>query len=139
MVRATPVRLVQSAAHAHRAQEAEEVFRQHGGDDAEVDAAELMTILNETFAKGLKSFYLSEKVRTLRVEVLLLSDFTHGEFDMTSSKRVLASKDADRTGKLELDEFKQLWSELEQWKVCVTSLPASAANHNTIRYDCVML
>ena len=56
MVRATPVRLVQSAAHAHRAQEAEEVFRQHGGDDAEVDAAELMTILNETFAKGLKIF-----------------------------------------------------------------------------------
>ena len=78
-------------------------------------------------------------MRTLRVDILLFSDFTHGEFDMTSSKRVLASKDADRTGKLELDEFKQLWSELEQWKVCVTSLPASAANHNTIRYDCVML
>ena len=52
VLRATPVHLVQSAAHAHRAQEAEQVFRRHGGEDEEVDAKELVAILNETFTKG---------------------------------------------------------------------------------------
>ena len=52
VVHATKEAIVHSSAHASLTTEAEETFKQHGGEDQEVDARELMTILNDVFTKG---------------------------------------------------------------------------------------
>ena len=49
----------------------------------------------------------------------LLVDFDFGQFDAQLARSLLAMKDRDKTGKLDLEEFKQLWDDLMAWKVSI--------------------
>ena len=49
----------------------------------------------------------------------LVVDFDFGQFDAQLARGLLAMKDRDKTGKLDLEEFKQLWDDLMAWKVSI--------------------
>uniref|UniRef100_A0A8C4Q1F2 Calpain-3 n=1 Tax=Eptatretus burgeri TaxID=7764 RepID=A0A8C4Q1F2_EPTBU len=72
------------------------IFKQISGDDMQVNAAELQTILNKAFSK-----YPELKTKGLA-------------FD--SCRSMVALMDTDASGKLTLPEFKYLWNKLKCWK-----------------------
>ncbi|KAL7888430.1 hypothetical protein AOLI_G00034040 [Acnodon oligacanthus] len=76
------------------------IFQQIAGDDMQINAKELKSVLNKelTKFKGLK---------------------TEG-FSLDSCRSMIALMDTDGTGRLNLEEFKHLWSKIQQWKVIFT-------------------
>jgi len=71
-----------------------EVFRKISGDDMEVDAYELQDILNKAF----------------------MQEFKFDGFTADTCRSMVAMMDADHSGKLGFDEFKNLWTDLRLWK-----------------------
>uniref|UniRef100_A0AAR2JA56 Calpain-3 n=1 Tax=Pygocentrus nattereri TaxID=42514 RepID=A0AAR2JA56_PYGNA len=76
------------------------IFQQIAGDDMQINAKELKSVLNKELMKfkGLK---------------------TEG-FTLDSCRSMIALMDTDGTGRLNLEEFKHLWSKIQQWKVIFT-------------------
>jgi len=74
-------------------QEARAIFKAKSGEDLEVDAFELLDILNSTYKK----------------------DFRKG-FTLETCRSIVAMMDGDKSGKLGFDEFKSAWAELRKWK-----------------------
>ncbi|XP_036437915.1 calpain-3b [Colossoma macropomum] len=76
------------------------IFQQIAGDDMQINAKELKSVLNKelTKFKGLK---------------------TEG-FSLDSCRSMIALMDTDGTGRLNLEEFKHLWNKIQQWKVIFT-------------------
>uniref|UniRef100_A0A8B9LB17 Calpain-3 n=1 Tax=Astyanax mexicanus TaxID=7994 RepID=A0A8B9LB17_ASTMX len=73
------------------------MFQQIAGDDMQINAKELRSVFNKllTKYKGLK---------------------TEG-FSLDSCRSMIALMDTDGTGRLNLEEFKHLWSKIQQWKL----------------------
>lgn len=69
-------------------------FERIAGQDREMDAWELQKVL--TFA--------------------LQKEFEFEEFSIDTTKSLIACVDLSRTGKLELEEFKELWQSIRVWK-----------------------
>ncbi|XP_076873867.1 calpain-3b isoform X1 [Brachyhypopomus gauderio] len=72
------------------------IFQQIAGDDLQITAKELKSVLNKelTKQKGLK---------------------TEG-FSLDSCRSMIALMDTDGTGRLNLQEFKHLWNKIKQWR-----------------------
>lgn len=69
-------------------------FKQIAGEDMEIDAYELRNILNTTYK----------------------NEFKFDGFSIETCRSLVAITDVDFTGKLGLEEFKTLWSDLRLWK-----------------------
>ncbi|XP_078515755.1 calpain-3 [Lissotriton helveticus] len=72
------------------------IFQQIAGEDMEISAEELRTVL-----KGVLN-----KHKDLKVE----------EFTLDSCRSMIALMDTDGTGKLNLEEFQHLWKKLKHWQ-----------------------
>nr|XP_055041309.1 calpain-3b isoform X1 [Misgurnus anguillicaudatus] len=73
------------------------IFKQIAGDDMQINAYELRTVLNRVIAKH----------KELKTE----------GFSLESCRSMIALMDTDGTGHLNLQEFKHLWSKIKQWKL----------------------
>nr|XP_021324020.1 calpain-3-like isoform X1 [Danio rerio] len=76
------------------------IFQQIAGDDMEINANELRTVLNRVVAKH----------KELKTE----------GFSLESCRSMIALLDTDGTGHLNLQEFKHLWNKIKQWKLVFT-------------------
>ncbi|XP_014667421.1 PREDICTED: calpain-9-like [Priapulus caudatus] len=98
-IQAKQVRAVHAAAPAQasaasREPEANEFFRRIAGDDMEVDQHELQAVLNHVLKK----------------------EFNFEGFSLECCRSMVAMMDDDRSGKLGLDEFRELWQNIRWWK-----------------------
>ncbi|GFO35615.1 calpain-a [Plakobranchus ocellatus] len=69
-------------------------FKRVAGEDMEIDAYELQTVLNMVFTQ----------------------DFSFKGFGLDTSRSMVAMHDGDMSGKLGYDEFKELLEDLRKWK-----------------------
>ncbi|XP_062858470.1 calpain-3b isoform X2 [Trichomycterus rosablanca] len=76
------------------------IFQQIAGDDMQINAKELMSVLSKAVSKH----------KELK---------TQG-FSLDSCRSMIALMDTDGTGRLNLQEFKHLWNKIKQWKVIFT-------------------
>ncbi|XP_067272930.1 calpain-3b isoform X3 [Pseudorasbora parva] len=76
------------------------IFQQIAGDDMQINANELRTVLNRVIAKH----------KELKTE----------GFSLESCRSMIALMDTDGTGHLNLQEFKHLWNKIKQWKLVFT-------------------
>lgn len=76
------------------------IFQQIAGDDMQINAYELRTVLNRATAKH----------KELKTE----------GFSLESCRSMIALMDTDGTGHLNLLEFKHLWNKIKQWKLVFT-------------------
>ncbi|KAF8797225.1 Calpain-B like protein [Argiope bruennichi] len=75
-------------------QEVKDFFASIAGEDLEVDCYELQEILNFALKK----------------------EFTFDGFSLDVCRSMVAMMDVDRSGKLGLEEFKNLWADIRTWK-----------------------
>nr|XP_033808705.1 calpain-3 isoform X2 [Geotrypetes seraphini] len=80
------------------------IFRQIAGDDMEICAAELMTVLNRVITK-----YKALKIKG---------------FTLESCRSMIALMDTDGSGKLNLQEFHHLWRKIKEWQKIFTRYDA---------------
>ncbi|XP_016094646.1 calpain-3-like [Sinocyclocheilus grahami] len=76
------------------------IFQQLAGDDMQINANELRTVLNRVVAKH----------KELKTE----------GFSLESCRSMIALMDTDGTGHLNLQEFKHLWNKIKKWKLVFT-------------------
>uniref|UniRef100_A0A8C1KGJ1 Calpain-3 n=2 Tax=Cyprinus carpio TaxID=7962 RepID=A0A8C1KGJ1_CYPCA len=76
------------------------IFQQIAGDDMQINANELRTVLNRVIAKH----------KELKTE----------GFSLESCRSMIALMDTDGTGHLNLQEFKHLWNKIKKWKLVFT-------------------
>uniref|UniRef100_A0A673NGI0 Calpain-3 n=1 Tax=Sinocyclocheilus rhinocerous TaxID=307959 RepID=A0A673NGI0_9TELE len=76
------------------------IFQQIAGDDMQINANELRTVLNRVVAK----------YKELKTE----------GFSLESCRSMIALMDTDGTGHLNLQEFKHLWNKIKKWKLVFT-------------------
>ncbi|KAK9956453.1 hypothetical protein ABG768_014187 [Culter alburnus] len=76
------------------------IFQQIAGDDMQINANELRTVLNRVVAKH----------KEIKTE----------GFSLESCRSMIALMDTDGTGHLNLQEFKHLWNKIKQWKLVFT-------------------
>ncbi|XP_016404290.1 calpain-3-like [Sinocyclocheilus rhinocerous] len=76
------------------------IFQQLAGDDMQINANELRTVLNRVVAKH----------KALKTE----------GFSLESCRSMIALMDTDGTGHLNLQEFKHLWNKIKKWKLVFT-------------------
>ncbi|XP_056115891.1 calpain-3b [Rhinichthys klamathensis goyatoka] len=76
------------------------IFQQIAGDDMQINANELRTVLNRAIARH----------KELKTE----------GFSLESCRSMIALMDTDGTGHLNLQEFKHLWNKIKQWKLVFT-------------------
>lgn len=76
------------------------IFQQIAGDDMQINANELRTVLNRVVAKH----------KELKTE----------GFSLESCRSMIALMDTDGTGHLNLQEFKHLWNKIKKWKLVFT-------------------
>jgi len=69
-------------------------FSMVAGEDGEIDAFELQTVVNAAFKKELEG----------------------KEFSLEACRSMLSMEDRDRNGKLDYDEFRDLWRTIMAWK-----------------------
>ncbi|XP_013920473.1 PREDICTED: calpain-3 isoform X1 [Thamnophis sirtalis] len=87
---------------AERGTDAEEdkqfknIFRQIAGDDMEISADELRNVLNNVLKKH----------KSLKTE----------GFALESCRSMIALMDTDGSGKINLDEFRHLWTKIKSWQ-----------------------
>jgi len=70
------------------------MFRDNAGEDLEMDAHELRTLLNNFFKK----------------------EYTFEGFSLETCRSMIAMLDLDKSGKLGYEEFKTMWADLRRWK-----------------------
>lgn len=78
--------------------DAVQVFRQAAGSDMEIDWIELQNVLNACFRRETEE------------------EFTFEGFGKEVCRSMIAMLDTDHSGKLGLDEFKNLWTDIMTWK-----------------------
>uniref|UniRef100_A0A671PI67 Calpain-3 n=1 Tax=Sinocyclocheilus anshuiensis TaxID=1608454 RepID=A0A671PI67_9TELE len=76
------------------------IFQQIAGDDMQINANELRTVLNRVVAKH----------KELKTE----------GFSLESCRSMIALMDTDGTGHLNLQEFNHLWNKIKKWKLVFT-------------------
>ncbi|KAF4099500.1 calpain-3b isoform X1 [Onychostoma macrolepis] len=76
------------------------IFQQIAGDDMQINANELRTVLNRVVCKH----------KELKTE----------GFSLESCRSMIALMDTDGTGHLNLQEFKHLWNKIKKWKLVFT-------------------
>lgn len=76
------------------------IFQQIAGDDMQINANELRTVLNRVLTK----------YKELKTE----------GFCLESCRSMIALMDTDGTGHLNLQEFKHLWNKIKTWKLVFT-------------------
>ncbi|XP_016094104.1 calpain-3b [Sinocyclocheilus grahami] len=76
------------------------IFQQIAGDDMQINANELRTVLNRVVAK----------YKELKTE----------GFSLESCRSMIALMDTDGTGHLNLQEFNHLWNKIKKWKLVFT-------------------
>ncbi|KAL1253650.1 hypothetical protein QQF64_015879 [Cirrhinus molitorella] len=76
------------------------IFQQIAGDDMQINANELRTVLNRVVAKH----------KELKTE----------GFSLESCRSMIALLDTDGTGHLNLQEFNHLWNKIKKWKLVFT-------------------
>ncbi|XP_059368831.1 calpain-3b [Carassius carassius] len=76
------------------------IFQQMAGDDMQINANELRTVLNRVVTKH----------KELKTE----------GFCLESCRSMIALMDTDGTGHLNLQEFKHLWNKIKKWKLVFT-------------------
>jgi len=89
------------------------IFLETSGADQEVDAYELREILDNNFKKDMK----------------LRPRFKFDGFSLETCRSLVAMKDADHSGMLGYDEFKELWSDLRAWKKIFKEFDADESGH----------
>uniref|UniRef100_A0A8C4QL00 Calpain, small subunit 1 b n=1 Tax=Eptatretus burgeri TaxID=7764 RepID=A0A8C4QL00_EPTBU len=72
------------------------IFQKLAGEDMEISAAELQTILNKVISNH--------------------EDLKTDGFSLESTRSMVALMDSDGTGKLGFDEFKILWNKIKEWQ-----------------------
>ncbi|XP_069494924.1 calpain-3 isoform X1 [Ambystoma mexicanum] len=72
------------------------IYQQIAGDDMEISAEELMTVLNRVLNKH----------KDLKVE----------KFTLESCRSMIALMDTDGSGRLNLEEFQHLWKKIKHWQ-----------------------
>ncbi|XP_060772343.1 calpain-3b [Neoarius graeffei] len=80
------------------------IFQQIAGDDMQINAKELISILNSAL----------NKYKELKAT----------GFSLDSCRSMIALMDTDGTGRLNLQEFKHLWNKIKQWKTIFTRYDA---------------
>ncbi|KAK3531822.1 hypothetical protein QTP70_029707 [Hemibagrus guttatus] len=91
-----PTTLQASANESDEDRQFRKVFQQLAGDDMEVSANELMSILNKILTKH--------------------ADLKTDGFSIESCRSMVAVMDSDSSGKLGFTEFKYLWNNIKRWQ-----------------------
>ncbi|XP_051731403.1 calpain-3b [Ctenopharyngodon idella] len=84
------------------------IFQQIAGDDMQINANELRTVLNRVVARH----------KELKTE----------GFSLDSCRSMIALMDTDGTGHINLQEFKHLWNKIKQWKLVFTRFDKDKSN-----------
>lgn len=84
----------ESEEEKNKEQQLKNIFARLAGEDMEIDCKELQEILNFAFKR----------------------EFDFEGFSLDVCRSMIAMVDIDRTGKLGLDEFRNLWLDIRMWK-----------------------
>ncbi|CAG7722886.1 unnamed protein product [Allacma fusca] len=101
----------------------QEFFRTVAGEDMEIDWSELKEVLDLALKRDMEDYEHTPKSKSCMYNLVCghpktppKEEFAFEGFSKDVCRSMVALMDVDRTGKLGLDEFVQLWKSVRTWK-----------------------